>query len=416
MNIQEIQRAGNLLSKVGTSMGSKNVVPPRSTASVMLAVLAWVLAGPFLRAQEPPPEEILAVPQEIDVDTSRPDLASAQSSAGEIFAVWVGDGGLVASVVGPDLKVKSLGKIGEGIVNPSVAVDGNGTAWVSGYRVADGKVVLKSLSSPFGEWTVVQMDENLKIDDPMPLLGFQGAVPYLVTSVFDGSKRRLICLVGDVASGAFSPVSLEGKNREQSFTSLHLYLNVRRPVLAMTPSGVNRLLYAVGGGHAYLCSIDSGDIQPLRGDGEGAPGFINRGDVTTGGSMDEKTGAVAFINPHRMLILADAEGMMLEKAEINIPFNHGGVGPNRRTFANSPDGKHAVFFGGFHAENYAIAAAARKVDGEWGLWTEPVEAALIMPRAHFHEPSGKFVILSLGGAGLLVQTLPTVGGSLESLN
>jgi len=383
---------------------------------VFLASLAWILAVPCLRAQEPPVYEIQAVPQEIDVDILRPDLASAQSPAAEIFAVWVDSGGLFASVVGPDLKVKSLGKIGEGIVNPFVAVDGNGAAWVSGYRVADGKVVFKPLSSPTGDWKVVQMDESLKIDDPMPLLGFQGSVPYLVMSVFDGSKRRLIPLQGDLASGAFAPVSLEGKNLEQSFTSLFIYINPRRPVLAMTPSGVNRLLYAVGGGHAYLCSIDSGDIQPLKVAGEGGLGFMNRGDVSLGGALDEKTAAVAFIDPQRMLILADAEGNITEKAEIHIPFNHGGVGPNRRTFANSPDGRHALFFGGFKTENYAIGAAARKVDGEWGLWTEPVEAALTMPRAHFHEPSGKFIVLSLNGADLLVQTLPTGGGSLEPLN
>lgn len=338
-----------------------------------------------------------AVPQAVDEDPGRPDLSTAQTTSGEIAAAWVFDGKLYGAVVGRDLRVQSLGVIGEGEINPSVAFDDLGRPWVAAYRPASREVVIKELRAGVTGWRTVNWEKDFALDDPYPLLSFNEGAPYVFVSGRHGGLRGFYCYRGTATDGAFE---LVGQGPPVSLTSKDIYISVRRPQVVRTASGVNRLVYAVKGGYVYLNSWDGTGIQPLNVPAEPTPGYVNQGDVTSGTAFDERSGAMAFVNRDANLIVVDEMGQKIDEAGLKVPFQEGfdsPNGPNRRTYAVADDGRNSVYLGGLSIKDKSIFAAARKVDGEWGLWTEPSEMGLICPRAHYHEPSRSFVILAIDG-------------------
>jgi len=380
----------------------------------MLLILV-VLGSPLgpLFAQEAPVVTGNAIePQEIDTDALRPDLTSTQSSDGMIHVVWMHEGQMFYAKVDQSLKNSGSVSVGTDVMNPGIAVDDSGTAWVVAFRPADGKFVIKAMSDPAAPWKVIEwggVDGELKVDDPYPYLATSGKSAILVLSGSVGGERAVFSFFGDPATGKFSRA---GQSLQLSFNSKKLILNVRRPALVMTPSKVGRLAYAVGGGYLFYHTVEpDGRIEPIP----DYDGYKPKGSVNYGAAFDERSAWLAYIEPNgSKLVVIDENAEIVSEGQLGIKLQPHAVGPNRRSFARTPDGAGAIFLGGVAKETFTGFIAARKVGEEWLEWTDLTDAKLVNPRVHFHAPTGKFVIVSSDLGNLVVNTTTPDGGGLES--
>lgn len=164
--------------------------------------------------------------------------------------------------------------------------------------------------------------------------------------------------------------------------------HARQPAVASLPDGTVTLAYTNPGGWIDKAVILPGELtfdksrRPLYGS------TLNH--LVFGTAVDPRTGDLFVANNlgEMAYLTADDDASVLQ---VRVPVQHRRSGPNRRTLATAPDGSALLVQLNWSADPFP-SLFRRGHDG----W-EPFDAAnnlrLAAAQAHFHQPSGRFLLV-----------------------
>ena len=309
------------------------------------------------------------------------DLVTAMAPDGTLHAVYAGNGGLWHVAINASLAAGRPAMIGDGLVNPDLAILPDGTVSVIAHDpTAKQFVALQGrVGAAFTRAPVMLAGaDGTTIIDPYAYQAVRGETQFLFFYGERAGMREglLFSRSGDETAFTF----------RDAIGELAYYRHINRPRFAALPDGRVLLLTTDKGGYAIVAAIapDAVTFTQRSARCPGAP-------LNFGGALDPATGSYTVGDQTGTLHDYPPSGQPT-KSDGKLSVDHHGQGANRRSLATAADGTAILLFGGNSGNAYQ-QSVYRRTDGNWTAWPEANKLGLACTQALFHKQSGQFVLL-----------------------
>ena len=315
------------------------------------------------------------------------DLVSAVDAKGVIHCVYAGNGGLWHVAIDESLKPGKPVKLGDGLVNPDVAILADGTVSVIAYdQKATQFVELQGRTG--GDFTsrpvALAGADGVTITDPFASHAVGGDIRYLVFYGDRDGKRQGLVFSRGKGESAFTFRQTIGEQNVGDVNGLPRH--IWRPCMTTLPDGRVMLITTDKGGYAKVL-LSEEKTSSFGGAASPSMGMT----LNFGAVADPATGGYAVCNQEGTLHDYPASGKP-QVAALGLPVDHHGQGANRRSLATAPDGTAVLLFGG-NSDNAYQQSAYRRSGTTWAAWPEATNLGLACTCVIYHAPSGQFVLL-----------------------
>lgn len=345
------------------------------------ADLAGLFAGRASRAVAPSASGVRLSTRPMGVE----DFDSAMDGSGRLHVAYESDGETWYVPFAADLKAGRPRKVDSGLIHPSLAVEADGRILVAGYRPSAGGFALARGDGEAFEVAPVEFapGQAPAIADPFPRIAAAGGTVFLTFHGEAGGQPRGGLLYAKApGESAFS--------LRDRYADMPAYRRVNRPVLVALPDGRVRMAFSHGH-YAALATIAAG-ARDFGGTAKGRTDFM-----AFGAAIDPRSGAAVGVHTNNTLWEAGPDGTTRQsKAEISNDHGSPGV-PNRLTFAEGGGGE--ALFAAPGGEP-ALHRILRRQGGTWGAYEGAEALGIFMPRVHWHEKTGTFLIAGRQGGAL----------------